>query len=86
MKLKIYSTIPVPPHGFLTATALRVELDGMDITRSLRSVEILTPPDEVVSAKIVISVDEIEVDANVLATLQAHLPKTAPKPGAKPSK
>jgi hypothetical protein len=56
-------------------STVRVRLDDAEITSSLVSIGIEFAVDEMNRATLTISPDELEVDAEVIALLEAHLKK-----------
>lgn len=55
----------------LTARGYRVSLDGMDISNSVRRLELVLAPGEANQAEIILMPDEITVSAETLASLTA---------------
>lgn len=54
-------------------TSTRVWLNGQDITTSLRSISVAWDKDDITQSTLVIGVRELEVDAETIANLQAHV-------------
>lgn len=71
MKLTLKSN---PRNGKLSiGNAIQAELNGVPLTH-LKRLELVVDKREVPCATITIGLSDIEVDAEVLAILQAHLP------------
>ncbi len=75
MRLKIYPRAGVPKGRRMVGQDLAIELDGRDVSSSVRAVEITTEWGKVCEAAIRILPESIEVDGHVLLALQAQVPQ-----------